>query len=679
MPEPVHTLIDQLERHARDRPHKPFLVHARGETFRVVSYSDLAEASRTWAARLHAALGEAPSPGPDEREVVAIVLEAGPDLYAAVLGALRSGRLPTVLAPPSPKQSAELHWAAHRALFDRVRPVAAITFPEHAQALAPLTGEYGAALVTRASPAGAAPPDASLDAHEPALLQHSSGTTGLKKGVMLNHADILNHTDMLGRALGFGADDVVASWLPLYHDMGLVTGFLLPLVAGASVVAVDPFEWVADPAVLLRLVERHRATFTWSPNFALAHLARTRDPNRRYDLTSLRAVIDCSEPCRPETMDAFLAAFADCGLAPDRMAACYGMAEVVFAANQTAPGRPPRTLALDAERLERDGAVVAAQDATARLRRLLSCGPPLAGVDLRIAGAEPGRAQVGEILLKSRTLFAGHHRAPELDATAFDDGWLRSGDLGFVHEGELFVCGRTKELIIVHGRNLHASDVEAAAGAVPGVKPGRVAALGLWDEAAGTEECALLIETEAEDLSAAGAAALKRAVRERVAAELDLHVRRIEVGPAGWLVKSTSGKVSRALNRERLEALKAPEAEPAVEPAPAELAEVMDALFGPPAPEPPPPPDDPRADAPPTLREALALAVEHCFGLPAAAVGDDLGPGDVDGWDSLGHTVLMLRLEKLTGLSIGERVACARSVGAITRALELHLEDRRAA
>ena len=667
------------------------MVHARGETFRVVSYADLAEASRNWAARLHLALGEAPEPGPDGREVVAIVLEAGPDLYAAVLGAIRSGRLPTVLAPPSPKQSPELHWAAHRALFDRARPVAVVTFPEHVEALAPLARAFGAAVLTRGSPAGASPPDVAPDPHGPALLQHSSGTTGLKKGVVLTHADLLDHAAMLGRALGFGADDVVASWLPLYHDMGLVTGFLLPLAAGASVVAVDPFEWVADPAVLLRLVERHRATFTWSPNFALAHLARTRDRDRRYDLTSLRAVIDCSEPCRPETVDAFFAAFADCGLTPDRAAACYGMAEVVFAATQTPPGRPPRSLDLDADRLERDGAVSPAGDRAARVRRLLSCGPPLDGVELRIAGAADDQARVGEILVKSRTLFAGHHRAPELDEAAFHEGWLRSGDVGFLHEGELFVCGRMKEVIIVHGRNLHAGDVEAAAGAVAGIKPGRVAALGLWDEAAGTEECALLVEADTTDLSEAQTAALKRAVREQVAAELDLHVRRIEVGPAGWLVKSTSGKVSRAHNFARLEALAAPAPaepadaavpgpEPAAEPAPPDIADMPGRMFGPLPPEPPPPDPAPPEPAPSrSVREAVALAVEQCFGLPAAAVRDDLGPGDVDGWDSLGHTVLMLRLEKLTGLTLGERVACARSVEAIARALDTHPHLRSAA
>ena len=726
------TLVDHLNRHARARAHKPFVVLSEGDGFRVLTYGELHARSLTWAARLRAA------PLAEGARTVAIVLAHALDVYPAVLGAMRAGLLPTILAPPSSKQDPQLHWAAHRALFARIRPAAVIAPEVHAEALAALAQDAGAPLVTVASPAASPEADAPLAAGLAALLQHSSGTTGLKKGVVLTHAHIGAHVDMLSRRLELGEADIVASWLPLYHDMGLVTGFLMPLVLGASVVTIDPFAWSADPCSILRLVERHRATASWAPNFAFAHMARARDPAERFDLTSVRALISCSEPCRPETMRAFMAAFGDCGLSAGALATSYGMAEVVFAATQTPPGQPPRVLRVDPDSLERRGVVAPVADGPAPARAFLSCGTPLPGVRVRIEGVAEDEAGTGEILLRSRTLFAGYHAAPELDADSLSaDGWLRSGDIGFLHEGELYVCGRRKEMLIVHGRNLYAGDIEAIAGAVPGVKPGRAAAVGVVDEAAGAEECVIMAEAQDPALTPEAEADLARAVRERLEAALGLHVRRVAFGPPGWVVKSTSGKMSRMENLNRLRAHDAageaasaaapgPEAASpgpdgaaaahappqawwrrrieglaprrrlvaladstglALEAAADRVDPVVDAigrghdaeadpaahLIAPPeaaeafeVAEPQISAPDP---APLSPRDAVALAVEQCFGIPAAAVHDSLGPGDVGGWDSLGHTILMLRLERISRREVDERVAAARCVGEIALAL----------
>ncbi|MBE7218036.1 MAG: AMP-binding protein, partial [Caulobacteraceae bacterium] len=543
------TLVEHLNRHVRARAHKPFVVLYEGESFRVLTYGELHARSLAWAGRLRAAAVE---PG---RRVVAIVLPHALDIYPAFLGAMRAGFLPTLLAPPSPKKDPQLHWAAHRALFERIRPAAAVAWEGCADTLAEIAAETGTPLVTPGSPRAPAEEDAQLAPGRAALLQHSSGTTGLKKGVVLSHAHLGAHADMLAQRLKLDADSIVASWLPLYHDMGLVTGFLMPLVLGASVVTVDPFAWAADPCSILRLADRHRATASWAPNFAFAHMARARDPAERFDLSSLRALVSSSEPCRPETMRAFMAAFADSGLAAGALGASYAMAETVFAVTQTPPGQPPRVLRVDPDSLERDGVVAPLAEGPARARAFLSCGAPLPGVRVRIEGVSgPGRT--GEILVRSRTLFAGYHAAPELDAEALGpDGWLRTGDIGFLQDGELYVCGRSKELIIVHGRNLYAGDVEAVAGAVSGVKPGRAAALGVVDEETGGEECVLMVEAQEGALSSQAQAELARAVRERVEAALGLHVRRVLFAPAGALVKSTSGKMSRAENLRRLQAL----------------------------------------------------------------------------------------------------------------------------
>ena len=220
---------------------------------------------------------------------MAVVLEAGPELYATVLGALRAGWLPTVLAPPSPRQDPELHWAAHRALFARVRPAAAVTFPEHVGALGELALEFGAALVTRESP-GLPAADATLRADEPALLQHSSGTTGLKKGVVLTHHNVLYEAVSTMEAAGFGEAQRQVSYLPLAHIAERVLGLYGPQVVGGHV------HCIGDPAQLLAtLGEVHPTAFFGVPRVwekiktglsaKLGDIVRKnldRDPARRY-------------------------------------------------------------------------------------------------------------------------------------------------------------------------------------------------------------------------------------------------------------------------------------------------------------------------------------------------------------------------------------------------------------
>jgi acyl-CoA synthetase (AMP-forming)/AMP-acid ligase II/acyl carrier protein len=655
------TLLRRLDAHVRERPSKPFVLLYRGERFGVLTFADLATEAETWAARFQAA---APQPG----AVVFLVLRHGMDAYAAFLGAMRAGLTPAFLPPPSPKQDPALFWNAKRALFARTRPAAAVVGEADAGALAQASEPVACPLIVAEAPARLGNVAALCDPapEAPALLQHSSGTTGLKKAVRLSFSQVDRHAGMVAAPLGFGPDDVVASWLPLYHDMGLMAAFLIPLTLGASVVALDPFAWTADPASLLRAVERHRATLCWMPNFAFAHLVRTRDPAARHDLSSLRALIDCSEPCRPETVDAFCAAFAADGITPEKIACSYGMAEAVFACTQTLPGQAPRRLTVDAARLERADEIAKAWPG-GRAHSFLSCGPPLPGVDLRIA-PRPGAATptrgvpVGEIEVASAVLFDGYHHGGDAPVDPPRDGWRKTGDVGFLHEGELFVCGRTLERLIVHGRTVFAGDVEAAVSEVPGVKPGRAVALGVHDEAAGGEEAYVMLEADGPLPDPADRETLARAVRRAVADRLDLALKGVEIGPPGWLAKSTSGKMSRADNLVKLQRLLAQGA-PVAAPAPG------------PRPQPAPRPGV-------SVRGAVAQALAEGFGPDGAALGDDRGLGDVAGWDSLGHAILILRVEALLGVKAADAdMAAARTVGGLVRAFEavVQANARRAA
>ena len=642
------TLLRRLDDHVKTRSHKPFVVLYRGEQFSVLTYADLAEAAETWAARF-GGLGAAAG------STVFLILRPGADGYAAFLGAMRAGLIPAFLAPLSPRQEPQAFWSSQRALFARTRPAAAVVGEADATLLRTATEAVGCPLLI--ADHGAPAPDiaATLDPEPevPALLQHSSGTTGLQKAVRLTFQQVDRHVGMFAAPLRFTEADVVASWLPLYHDMGLIAAFLAPLTLGASVVALDPLGWAADPASLLRAITRHRATLCWMPNFAFAHLVRTRDPASRHDLSSLRALIDCSGPCRPETIDAFCAAFADTGFTPERIACSYGMAEAVFACTQTLPGAAPRRIRVDAERLERSGEVVPTE--SGRTHAFLSCGPPVPGVDLRIAApASPdGVIMAGEIEVASAVLFDGYRcdDGEPIDPPA--DGRRATGDVGFLLDGELYVCGRTLERLIVHGRNVFAGDVEALVSAVPGVKPGRAVALGVHDAASGGEVAWVMLEAQGPLADPADRESLKRAIRAACQDGLDLTLQGVEIGPPGWLAKSTSGKMSRAQNLEKLHRLIA-------HASPAEVA--------------PPAPPAPAWVAPPaapdgSIRAAVVQALAECFGPAAAGLPDDAGWGEAQGWDSLGHTILILRIEALTGVRAADSAAAqARTVGGLIAA-----------
>ena len=696
------TFLARVAGHAKRTPHRTALCLYRGDSFQLWSYGDLHARALRWGERL------AEAAGPARRgEVAFVVLPHGIDLYAAFIGAMMAGLAPSMLPTPQVRQDRGAWAKAQSAVIARARPVALAAGAAERRALGGSAGDLPVLEPEPFRPAGPGFRALEPGRDDPALLQHSSGTTGLKKGVVLPFGHVDRHVGMLVEALGASGEDVWASWLPLYHDMGLVAAFLAPLSLGAGVVALDPFAWVAEPMSFFRAVARHRATLAWAPNFAFAHWARTRGDHPAVDASSLRALIDCSEPCRPETLERFAAAFADCGVTPDRLACCYGMAEVVFAATQTPPGSPPRTLTLDADALEGRRKAEAARPGR-RSRALLSCGPPLPGVRLRIDAPD---GSVGEILVRSPTRMSGYH-AQTHDPAALAGGWRRTGDLGLLDEGELFVCGRLKELIIVHGRNLYAGDVEAAVSALPGVKPGRAVALGLADEDTGTEELAIMLEA----LEGSDRRGLEAVVRESVRGAFGVAPRHVVVADPGALVKSTAGKMSRADNLARLQALLAERIAPATpdvraKPLPechpgrseAESRdrgrrarpELLDpgvplhsgrddgepwepaAVVQPPAPPPPDPPADPPAADPPG-REPLALvarALAECFGADAGQVEAATAPDHVPGWDSLGHTVLLLRLEALAGVRFGEAAAEARTAGELAALLPAPKSD----
>jgi acyl-CoA synthetase (AMP-forming)/AMP-acid ligase II len=371
---------------------------------------------------------------------------------------------------------------------------------------------------------------------------------------VLSHKAILDHVTNYGKALNFSKDDKIINWLPLYHDMGLIAAFHLPLACGLTTVQLDPFEWVLYPLLLLEAISKEMGTLVWLPNFAYNLMADKihEEDLAGVDLRSVRMLVNCSEPVRAESHDKFFERFSKYGLSPGTLSACYAMAETTFAATQTAPGLPAGIIAVDRDQLAK-GFVKLVNSASCRpARRCVSSGKPIEGVALRILGpdgSERGDDAVGEIVIRSVSLFDGYRNNPEVTAAAFKDGWYCSGDYGFRHGGEYFIIGRKKDIIIIAGKNIYPEDVEDAVGKVKGVAPGRVVAFGEEDAELGTERISVIAETSFQ--SETEKSELSKRICE-AGLDADLTITKVYLVPPRWLIKSSSGKPSRKANRERI-------------------------------------------------------------------------------------------------------------------------------
>jgi len=483
---------------------------------------------------------------------VPIVLRHSADMLHAFVGAMLCGAVPAFLAPISEKQAAERYWPALRELLRRVEAGALVVGRADRAALERHVDVAGLPLLTPedCAPAATAPVWPIPAPDDIAFLQFSSGTTGLRKGVMLRHDQVAVQLDALRRALNLDDGDCIASWLPLYHDMGLIACMVMPLALGIPFVLLDPFEWAHRPGMLLRAIERYRASHVWLPNFAFNHLTSGAAEDERYDLGSIKAVINCSEPCKAESMRRFARRFAGMGIRPDLLQVSYAMAEAVFAVTQTPPGQPVPVLRVDRSALAANGRAVPCEDPDGI--ELVSTGRPVAGIELSIVDADGAPCcdgAVGEIVIRGASVFSGYYKSADETASAFRDGWFQTGDLGFRLDGELYVTGRRKDLLICHGKNFYAHDIEALVGEVSGVKPGRAVAFGLHNEVSGSEDVVVVLESTLPE--GPERQALPRRVKSAVLGGINLTVSKVFVAPPRWLAKTTSGKISRRENRDR--------------------------------------------------------------------------------------------------------------------------------
>lgn len=491
--------------------------------------------------------------GMQSGQLVLIFLRHVRELYGAFFGAQIGGFVPSFMPCASPRQDPKIYWSSHNELMQRIKPAAVVasreTFKEMVEAGLDLGSVRKIVLEDVRNNDVARPEIDCGHSGEDAigLLQHSSGTTGLKKGVALSFGAIANQIDSYGRSLKLDGDDVIVSWLPLYHDMGLIACCVLPAYFNIPIVHIDAFYWIGRPAVLFERIQRDKGTLSWMPNFAYEHMANLLGRRASsYDLSTVRAIINCSEPCKASTFDKFADSFAAAGLAKERLQCCYAMAESVFAATQTEIGQLPHRVRVSPENLGRGQELSVLAEGGVEL---ISCGKPIAGINIEVVD-ESRRAlppsTVGELALSGTFLFSGYNKEPEKTAQQLHDGVYYTRDLGFIHDGHVFVLGRLDDMIIVNGRNIYAHEVESVVSGVAGAKSGRTLAAPLFDERVGSNT--LLIIAEKEPDLAIDEDAIRRDIMEGIHSTFNVTPHKIRLVDAGWLIKTTSGKISRKAN-----------------------------------------------------------------------------------------------------------------------------------
>jgi len=392
------------------------------------------------------------------------------------------------------------------------------------------------------------PPD---DPEALAIIQFTSGSTSEPKGVTLPHHVILANLD---GAVAVGnldlANDVLVSWLPLYHDMGLVGLLLIPMISGARLVLGAPQDFTARPSRWMQWMHDYRGTVTAGPNFAWALVARSlRRAKEELDLSCLRIALNGAEPIDPTSVRTLLEAGERHGMSPGSVFPAFGMAEVAIAGTFPEVGRGLRTDVVDLGAIEAERYAAPAELEDEGAREFVLLGKPIPGLEIRVVQpdtAEPlADRQVGELEIRGTSVTPGYFRNPEATEAMFRDGWLRTGDLAYLLEGELVLCGRIKDVIIVGGRNIFPEDVERSVAKVEGVRPGNVIAFGAAGRR-GAEAMVVVAEVKAEADDE-----LVRNIREAARAVSGLPPSEVVLVAAGTLPKTSSGKLQRSLCRQR--------------------------------------------------------------------------------------------------------------------------------
>ncbi|MDH3944287.1 MAG: non-ribosomal peptide synthetase, partial [Anaerolineae bacterium] len=387
-----------------------------------------------------------------------------------------------------------------------------------------------------------------------AYIQFSSGTTGTPKGIILTHTALVHYLEISQESMDITPADTTVGWLPLFHDMGLCTQVIQPVYSHIHSIFFAPGDWLRNPHILFQAIHRFKGTISWMPNFAFKFCIRhvREEQMMGLDLSSWRLLGCGSEPVQMDALLDFADHFSTYGFDHNALTVSYGLAEHV-AGVTTSPLKVVPRVDWISEAALQDLAAVPVEPESEGSRAITSCGRAKPSVELKIIdsrGETLEERQVGEVLVRSESLFMGYFKLPDETSAALKDGWLYTGDLGYLLDGELYICGRQKELIIVRGRNLLPHHVEEIAQKVLGKHMRYAVAFGIADPESGTELPVLVCEMRG-DQDEHPLDTWRAVLREKANQALQVYLDDIRFVGKGWIVKTTSGKINHAANREK--------------------------------------------------------------------------------------------------------------------------------
>lgn len=544
------TLLEVLAAHVKahgDRPH--ILLWRRDAVEEQITYAALDRSARQVAYGLL-------DRGLEHGDRVAIMLPTEPEFFYAFFGVLMAGGVPVPIYPPFRRAQVEDHLRRQAGILTNAEATVLITDDEIRQVGSLL---YGIAVslrhvltVRELTRQGKSTEPVIADPETIALIQYTSGSTGDPKGVVLAHRNLLANIRAMGSVMQASSSDVFVSWLPLYHDMGLIGAWVGSLYYGAPVVIMPPLAFLANPARWLWAIHRHRATLSAAPNFAFELCLKSIRPEdlKGLDLGTLRMALNGAEPVGPGTISRFTKEFAKFGLEPTALAPVYGLAESSVGLAFPPPNRRPIIDRIERDAFSQSGEARKAHKTDKSALEFVACGQPLPGHEIRIvddAGREVTDRREGRLQFKGPSVTSGYFRDETKTKMLFDGDWLESGDRAYIADGDIFLTGRIKDIIIRGGRNIYPHELEEFVGNIEGVRKGCVAAFPSMDPETGTERLILLAETRLRDEDRLNE--LRQRIAEASADILDLPPDDIVLAPPRSVPKTSSGKIRRSQAR----------------------------------------------------------------------------------------------------------------------------------
>lgn len=550
----AQTLMEVLRWHVARHPDRPHIQLYRDDgNGKVITYAELEAGAEKVAAVLQQHKLKAAEP-------VAIMLPTGADYFFSFFGILMAGGIPVPIYPPARPSKLEDHMRRHAAILDNCRATILITVPEakHVaqllKSLVPNLKEIISVSELKKSSAEAIFP--TLHALDTAFLQYTSGSTGTPKGVVLTHANLLTNIRAMGEVVDAGSEDVFVSWLPLYHDMGLIGAWLGSLYFASLFVVMSPLDFLSKPERWLWAIHRYRGTLSASPNFGYEYsLHRLKNSDLSgLDLSSWRAAFNGAEAVSPETLEQFNKHFKAYGFDEKSMMPVYGLAESSVGLAFPPMKRGVRIDRIDRDTFTRSGRAVPVKEDESNALKFVSNGLPIPGHQIRIAdpsGQELPERQQGRLEFCGPSSTSGYYRDAEKTQHLFNGKWLDTGDLAYIAKGELYLTGRIKDIIIRAGRNIYPDELEKAVGNVPGIRKGCVAVFGSMDQKTQTEQLIVLAETQSDDPDTCHT--IYNKINTLSVDLTSIPPDKIVLAAPGSVLKTSSGKIRRAACRELFE------------------------------------------------------------------------------------------------------------------------------